>query len=77
MQLMTGPVGHGSVGSYWSRCVVLSLGWILSFDLFFLFLLIHRDLEEQIVLRQFRAGLGLMSTSSGTLYIFGRFFRFM
>ena len=78
MQLMTGPVGHGSVGSYWSRCVVLSLSWILSLDLFFFFFfLIHRDPEEQIVLRQFRAGLGLMSTSSGTLYIFGRFFRYM
>ena len=43
---------------------------------FFSFIL-HRDPEEFIVLRPFRAGLGLISTRSGTLYIFGLFFRHM
>ena len=33
--------------------------------------------EEILVPRQFRAGLGIMSTDSGTLYVIDRYFRYI
>ena len=39
---------------------------------FCLFVFIFRD-PEDLVLQQFRAGLGIMSTDFGTLYVFDRY----